>query len=182
MDLVTRGEVDAAPVAITSEGLFVVLHPNSTVEAVICSTMNPDLLRLKEDPGENEGDENEGDEYEGDGNEIDENEGDENEGDENEGDGNERDEYDGDEIEGEENEGDEKEGDIFESALFQEMYIDYIVREYFSSFKLEVLQNETGIRFDESEEICYENGASPAMLLTEEINLKVMLLLEKHIT
>ena len=51
MDLVTRGEVDAAPVAITSEGLFVVLHPNSTVEAVICSTMNPDLLRLKKDPG-----------------------------------------------------------------------------------------------------------------------------------
>ena len=51
MDLVTRGEVVAAPVAITSGGLFVVLHPNSTVEAVICSTMNPDLLRLKEDPG-----------------------------------------------------------------------------------------------------------------------------------
>ena len=51
MDLVNRGEIDMAPVAITPEGLLVVLRPESTLNTAICSTLKLELLELKEDIG-----------------------------------------------------------------------------------------------------------------------------------
>ena len=40
MDLVRIGEFEMAPVAITPNGSLVVLHPESTLDTIICSTIN----------------------------------------------------------------------------------------------------------------------------------------------
>ena len=64
---------------------------------------------------------------------------------------------------------------LFESVLFGEMYLDWVVKEHFSSIKAFVVGNETAVRYSDIEGICSENGASAAYLLTKEKNMEVSL-------
>ena len=60
---------------------------------------------------------------------------------------------------------------------FIEMYIDWLVREHFTSLKVDVVVNGTSVRYDDIEAVCEQSssamGSSPALLLTEELNTRV---------
>ena len=202
MELVKGGEINIAPVAITPEGLWVVLPPGSTLNAAICSTVNLDHLGLKENtPKEvptregptkedltkegptKEGPTEEDLTKEGPTEEGPTEEDLTKEGPTEEGPTEEDLTKKGSTKEGPSEEGPTEEGptevteddmaSILGSTQFLSKYMDWVVDQHSSSIAVRIVETETDVKYNEMEAICHYYGYSPALLLTEEKNIQV---------
>ena len=177
MELVKGGEINMAPVAITPEGLWVVLPPGSTLNAAICSTVNLDHLGLKENTTK------EVPTREGPTKEDLTKEGPTEEGPTKEGPTEEDLTKEGPTEEGPTEEGPTEEGptevteddmaSILGSTQFLSKYMDWVVDQHSSSIAVRIVETETDVKYNEMEAICHYYGYSPALLLTEEKNIQV---------
>ena len=59
------------------------------------------------------------------------------------------------------------------SKKFIDMYVDWLVRDHFSSINVYVVGNGTRVPYSEVDAVCAESSLTPALLLTEEINTRV---------